>query len=106
MGCVHHHRQPALGARHAVALVRLEQYYPLPAEELREVLDSYPNAEPVWVQDEPRNQGAWTFLLSELNPLLTKPFQVVSRPRSAAPATGSGQKHAEEQSALIAEALH
>ncbi|GAA3548666.1 multifunctional oxoglutarate decarboxylase/oxoglutarate dehydrogenase thiamine pyrophosphate-binding subunit/dihydrolipoyllysine-residue succinyltransferase subunit [Kribbella ginsengisoli] len=90
----------------AVALIRLEQYYPLPATELAEVLDSYPNAEPFWVQDEPRNQGAWTFLHSELNPLLTRPLQVVSRPRSAAPATGSAKKHTEEQARLINEALH
>ncbi|MFI5712530.1 multifunctional oxoglutarate decarboxylase/oxoglutarate dehydrogenase thiamine pyrophosphate-binding subunit/dihydrolipoyllysine-residue succinyltransferase subunit [Kribbella sp. NPDC051620] len=90
----------------AVALVRLEQYYPLPASELADVLDSYPNAEPFWVQDEPRNQGAWSFLQSELNPLLTRPLQVVSRPRSAAPATGSAKKHAEEQATLISAALH
>ncbi|WP_460655116.1 multifunctional oxoglutarate decarboxylase/oxoglutarate dehydrogenase thiamine pyrophosphate-binding subunit/dihydrolipoyllysine-residue succinyltransferase subunit [Kribbella endophytica] len=91
---------------HAVALVRLEQYYPLPAEELRAVLDSYPNAETFWVQDEPRNQGAWTFLLAELNPQLTNPLQVISRPRSAAPATGSGKRHAQEQATLIDQALH
>ncbi|HEY4152730.1 MAG TPA: multifunctional oxoglutarate decarboxylase/oxoglutarate dehydrogenase thiamine pyrophosphate-binding subunit/dihydrolipoyllysine-residue succinyltransferase subunit, partial [Pseudolysinimonas sp.] len=45
-----------------VALVRLEQYYPLPDAELRPVLDRYPNAELVWVQDEPENQGAWPFI--------------------------------------------
>ncbi|MEV5965928.1 multifunctional oxoglutarate decarboxylase/oxoglutarate dehydrogenase thiamine pyrophosphate-binding subunit/dihydrolipoyllysine-residue succinyltransferase subunit [Kribbella sp. NPDC051952] len=89
----------------AVALVRLEQYYPLPDRELRAVLDSYPNADCFWVQDEPRNQGAWNFLLAELNPLLTRPLQVISRPRSAAPATGSGKRHAQEQAALIAQAL-
>ncbi|MFG1629012.1 multifunctional oxoglutarate decarboxylase/oxoglutarate dehydrogenase thiamine pyrophosphate-binding subunit/dihydrolipoyllysine-residue succinyltransferase subunit [Kribbella sp. NPDC049227] len=89
----------------AVALVRLEQFYPLPEQELRAVLNSYPNAECFWVQDEPRNQGAWAFLLAELNPLLNTPLEVVSRPRSAAPATGSGKKHAQEQAALIEQAL-
>ena len=48
----------------AFALVRMEQFYPLPVAELHAVLDRYPNAELVWVQDEPENQGAWPFMAS------------------------------------------
>ncbi|MDF2667347.1 MAG: kgd, partial [Microbacterium sp.] len=51
----------------AIALVRLEQYYPAPIEELNRVLASYPNAELVWVQDEPENQGAWPFIALEVD---------------------------------------
>jgi 2-oxoglutarate dehydrogenase complex dehydrogenase (E1) component-like enzyme len=48
-----------------IALVRLEQLYPAPIDELNAVIDSYPNAELVWVQDEPENQGAWPFIALE-----------------------------------------
>jgi 2-oxoglutarate dehydrogenase E1 component len=88
-----------------VALVRLEQLYPLPEREIGRVVDSYPNAELVWAQEEPRNQGAWTFLLDELAPSRPRPLGLVSRPRSAAPATGSTKRHAKEQAALIEAAL-
>lgn len=90
-----------------VALVRIEQYYPAPVVELTEVLDSYPNAELVWVQDEPENQGAWPFISMEVskqeNP--GRAFSVVSRPASASPSTGSAKRHAIEQAELIARAL-
>ncbi|OUS90740.1 multifunctional oxoglutarate decarboxylase/oxoglutarate dehydrogenase thiamine pyrophosphate-binding subunit/dihydrolipoyllysine-residue succinyltransferase subunit [Rhodococcus sp. NCIMB 12038] len=88
-----------------IALVRIEQFYPLPEAELAEVVGSYPNAELVWVQEEPRNQGAWTFLLSELGTIGSRRIGLVSRPASAAPATGSSKRHAQEQKKLIDEAL-
>lgn len=88
-----------------IALVRLEQFYPLPEAQLRQITDSYPNAELVWGQEEPRNQGAWTFLLSELGSVGLRPVGLVSRPASAAPATGSNKRHAQEQHSLVEKAL-
>ncbi|MBE1605778.1 multifunctional oxoglutarate decarboxylase/oxoglutarate dehydrogenase thiamine pyrophosphate-binding subunit/dihydrolipoyllysine-residue succinyltransferase subunit [Actinopolymorpha pittospori] len=88
-----------------IVLLRIEQLYPLPIDELNRRLEAYPNAEIVWAQEEPKNQGAWTFLLSELVPSLPKPLQLVSRPASAAPATGSSKRHAREQKDLIERVL-
>ena len=89
-----------------IALVRVEQFYPAPIAELNTVLDQYPNAELVWVQDEPKNQGAWPFMALEVAPELNgRPLGVVARPSSAAPSTGSAKVHATEQEAVVAEAL-
>ena len=90
-----------------VAVVRVEQYYPVPAKELTEVLAEYPGAELVWVQDEPENQGAWPFIsLALAKQLANTLIRVVSRPASAAPSTGSAKVHAVEQESLISRALH
>ncbi|GHD42878.1 multifunctional oxoglutarate decarboxylase/oxoglutarate dehydrogenase thiamine pyrophosphate-binding subunit/dihydrolipoyllysine-residue succinyltransferase subunit [Mycetocola manganoxydans] len=90
-----------------IALVRLEQYYPLPTTELNEIVARYPNAELVWVQDEPENQGAWPFIaLEAIKNLGDRTMRVVSRPAAASPATGSAKRHAAEQSQLLAEALN
>ncbi|WP_395243689.1 multifunctional oxoglutarate decarboxylase/oxoglutarate dehydrogenase thiamine pyrophosphate-binding subunit/dihydrolipoyllysine-residue succinyltransferase subunit [Agromyces sp. MMS24-K17] len=88
-----------------VALVRVEQLYPLPAVELKTIADSYPNAELVWAQDEPENQGAWPYFIFETNKLGPRPVRVVSRPAAASPATGSAKRHAVEQSELVRRAL-
>ncbi|WP_083363271.1 multifunctional oxoglutarate decarboxylase/oxoglutarate dehydrogenase thiamine pyrophosphate-binding subunit/dihydrolipoyllysine-residue succinyltransferase subunit [Microterricola viridarii] len=88
-----------------IALVRLEQFYPLPAVELKAVVDQYPNAELYWVQDEPENQGAWPFFCLETAKLGHRPVGVVSRPASASPAAGSAKRHAAEQSELLRTAL-
>lgn len=88
-----------------VALVRLEQLYPLPADELKKVAYSYPNAEFVWAQDEPENQGVWPYFIVETNKLGEKPVRVVSRAASASPATGSAKRHAGEQADLVRRAL-
>ncbi|MBK0419686.1 multifunctional oxoglutarate decarboxylase/oxoglutarate dehydrogenase thiamine pyrophosphate-binding subunit/dihydrolipoyllysine-residue succinyltransferase subunit [Leucobacter sp. CSA1] len=89
-----------------IALVRVEQFYPIPSIELGRVLAGYRNAELVWVQDEPENQGAWPFIALELSKHLKNDrIRGVSRPASAAPSTGSAKVHAVEQEALIAEAL-
>ena len=86
--------------------MRLEQYYPLPVEELNAALRRYPNAEVVWVQDEPENQGAWPFISLELVKYLEgRTVRVVSRPSSASPATGSSKVSAAQQTALIEAAL-
>jgi 2-oxoglutarate decarboxylase len=89
-----------------IALVTLEQFYPLPTPHLQPVLDRYPNAELVWVQDEPENQGAWPFIDVELvKHLKGRTIRVVSRPASASPATGSSKRSAAQQTELIDQAL-
>jgi 2-oxoglutarate dehydrogenase E1 component len=88
-----------------IALVRLEQFYPAPVEQLASVLATYPNAELVWVQDEPENQGAWPFIAIEVDPQLGgRPMRVISRAAAASPATGSPKVHAAEAADIIARA--
>ncbi len=88
-----------------VALVRLEQFYPLPEDALREVIERYSNAELVWVQDEPENQGAWPFFTIELAKRGMKSVRVVSRHASASPATGSSKRSAQEHADIMDAAL-
>ncbi|MCL2850469.1 MAG: multifunctional oxoglutarate decarboxylase/oxoglutarate dehydrogenase thiamine pyrophosphate-binding subunit/dihydrolipoyllysine-residue succinyltransferase subunit, partial [Micrococcales bacterium] len=89
----------------SVAIVRLEQLYPLDGPGLRDALAPFGDAELVWVQDEPHNQGAWTFLSMNLPQLVDRPLAVVSRPPSASPAAGSAKKHHAEQAELISAAF-
>ncbi|MBY0689959.1 multifunctional oxoglutarate decarboxylase/oxoglutarate dehydrogenase thiamine pyrophosphate-binding subunit/dihydrolipoyllysine-residue succinyltransferase subunit [Microbacterium marinilacus] len=90
----------------AIALVRLEQFYPAPVDELNAVLDTYPNAELVWVQDEPENQGAWPFIALEVaKSLKGRSISVASRSASASPASGSSKVHANEHADLMRRAL-
>ncbi len=88
------------------AIVRVEQLYPTPVDEIKATYARYPNAELVWVQDEPANQGPWTyiglFLPKYMNGQVAK---LVSRPASASPATGSAKRHAAEQADLVARAF-
>lgn len=88
-----------------IALVRVEQYYPLPLRELVSVLGQYPNAELVWVQEEPENQGAWPFIRLELLRANKREITVVSRSASASPATGSSKRSAQEQADILERAL-
>jgi 2-oxoglutarate dehydrogenase E1 component len=84
-----------------VALVRMEQYYPFPEDQLRAIVDRHQGAELVWVQDEPENQGAWPFIALEMRRLGLDGVRVVSRPASASPATGSSSRSAEEHTAVM-----
>ncbi|HEX7418687.1 MAG TPA: multifunctional oxoglutarate decarboxylase/oxoglutarate dehydrogenase thiamine pyrophosphate-binding subunit/dihydrolipoyllysine-residue succinyltransferase subunit [Thermoanaerobaculia bacterium] len=91
-----------------VPLVRLEQFYPFPQSMISDVLKSYPNAtEVVWLQEEPRNMGAWPFLHERLASLLNANQQLryVGRPIAAAPATGSHHRHEDQQHALVEAAI-
>jgi 2-oxoglutarate dehydrogenase E1 component/2-oxoglutarate decarboxylase len=91
-----------------VALVRVEQLYPLPGAQVREALERYPNAtDVVWVQEEPANMGAWQFMALNLPEFLPegRRLRVVSRRASASPAVGSAKVHEAEQRALVAQAL-
>lgn len=92
------------------AIIRLEQLYPFPKEELMALIEQYPNAqELIWVQEEPRNQGAWSTLLSKrhLGGCFPdeKPLYCVARPYSASPAVGYASLHHEQQEQLVSEAL-
>lgn len=94
-----------------VAIVRLEQFYPFPADALAKTLSLYPKAMVIWCQEEPRNMGAWTFLdrrleevLRGLDILADRP-QYIGRRDSASPATGYFEKHMEQQQDLIQRAL-
>jgi 2-oxoglutarate dehydrogenase E1 component len=91
--------------RRDVAIVRIEQLYPLKKEELARVLSVYQGAAFRWVQEEPANGGAWSFLRPQLAELLGQEAVYVGRPASAAPAVGSHRLHQREQERLLAEAL-
>ena len=84
-----------------MALVRLEQLYPLDAEAIREALAPFGDAEIVWAQDEPENQGAWPHVALNLQPALGREIRLVSRPAAASPATGSAKEHLVEQAELV-----
>ncbi|WP_339876237.1 2-oxoglutarate dehydrogenase E1 component [uncultured Algoriphagus sp.] len=86
-----------------VAIVRIEQLHPLPKKQMLEVLAAYPEAEVVWVQEEPSNMGYWNYILRLLYNEL--PMEVIARKASASPATGYNKVHVEEQKNIIAQAL-
>jgi 2-oxoglutarate dehydrogenase E1 component len=100
-----------------IAIARLEQFYPFPEEDVRAELERHAEsgngvAEVVWVQEEPRNMGAWTFvrprferLLDEIHGRCEKPLGYAGRPATASPATGSAKVHKREQKALVGNAL-
>ncbi|MFY3744378.1 2-oxoglutarate dehydrogenase E1 component [Anaeromyxobacter sp. Red801] len=95
----------AQGARH-VALIRLEQLYPLHADEILDAIAAFrPGAEMVWAQEEPSNMGAWDYVDLHLSPRLPTRLDLVSRPPSASPASGSATRHKLEQQQLVLEAL-
>jgi 2-oxoglutarate dehydrogenase E1 component len=87
-----------------IAIVRLEQFYPLPADQLKKLKEKYKKAKNwIWIQEEPVNMGAWSYLLRVASPII--PVTVVSREESASPATGSYKTHEREQRKLIDEAF-
>ncbi|MDN5744905.1 MAG: multifunctional oxoglutarate decarboxylase/oxoglutarate dehydrogenase thiamine pyrophosphate-binding subunit/dihydrolipoyllysine-residue succinyltransferase subunit [Nocardioidaceae bacterium] len=91
--------------RDDVAIVRVEQLYPWPTEEIRAELDKYPNATVKWVQDEPFNQGPWPAFYLNIVPELGRAVQPVTRPASSTTAVGTAKRHLEEAKVLIGEAF-
>ncbi len=89
--------------RKDVAIVRLEQIYPLAEHRIKELREKYSKAEFVWVQEEPLNMGAWTYLLRWRD--LFGDMTCVSRKSSASPATGFAAVHAKEQQAIVDKAF-
>ena len=94
-----------------VYLMRLEQFYPFPALSMVKELDRFKQADMVWCQEEPKNQGAWTFIEPNIEWVLTrieathKRPAYAGRPAAASPATGLGSQHKAQQEALINDAL-
>ena len=86
-----------------VAVCRVEQLYPVPAQALAAMLNGYGSAEEiVWVQEEPENMGAWDFIRPHITTAANgRPVRVVARPRSASPAEGSAARHARQQQLLV-----
>ena len=93
-------------AETSTAIVRIEQLYPFPIKEFMRVANEHPEANLLWVQDEPANQGPYPFvMLNTLEALEGRTLRRVSRRATASPATGSHHLHEEEQHALITEAF-
>jgi 2-oxoglutarate dehydrogenase E1 component len=88
--------------RKDVAIVRLEQLYPMPENQLADLYAKYAKAEICWVQEEPKNMGAWLYLLRWDQNLKLKR---ISRESSASPATGYSKVHAKEQQAIMDKAF-
>jgi 2-oxoglutarate dehydrogenase E1 component len=88
-------------------IVRLEQLYPRPVDELRAELSRYPNLREIrWVQDEPANMGPWPHLALNLTSELDGiPFYRLSRPESSSPSVGQHSRHVTEQKELVAQAF-
>jgi multifunctional 2-oxoglutarate metabolism enzyme len=90
----------------STAIIRVEQIYPLPAHELAEEASKHPNANLLWVQDEPANQGPWPYIgLNTLETFDGRTLRRVSRRATASPATGNHYVHEEEAKALLMEAF-
>lgn len=92
-----------------VALVRVDELYPWPGEQLAAIVDAYPNLEDVvWAQEEPKNMGAWTYVAPQLRVatgnMLT--IRYVGRPERASPAEGYKEAHDVEQKRIVTEALN
>ena len=94
-----------------IALVRIEQLYPFPYDDLQEILSNYENLKDVvWCQEEPANQGAWFSHRHRIQRVLDRfdtkrEITLVSRPAAAAPAVGMMKLHLKQQSNLVEEAL-
>jgi multifunctional 2-oxoglutarate metabolism enzyme len=92
-----------------IAIARVEQLYPFPGSQISDILARYaPSAEVVWVQEEPRNMGAWRFVAEQMRPILepaNRRLRYIGRPEAASPATGAAKRHAEEQADIVNRAL-
>jgi 2-oxoglutarate dehydrogenase E1 component len=82
-----------------VALIRIEQLFPLHFEKIQQVIDKYSNAkEYIWAQEEPQNMGAWSFMAQRMD--LVK-LKVMSRPYNSVPAPGSSTRDKRRQQRVI-----
>lgn len=89
----------------ATAIIRIEQLYPNPVEEVREVLAAYPGAEIFWVQDEPENQGPWSHFYVNMFRVLGINPTLVSRHEAASPSTGLSKAHLAQNAQILAAAF-
>ncbi len=89
-----------------IALVRLEQFYPFPEQELQTVLQAYPDTESwVWVQEEPENMGGWQFVRHRLQGIIGQAPIYVGRPAAASPASGFPNVYRRQQAAISDQAV-
>jgi 2-oxoglutarate dehydrogenase E1 component len=92
-------KKEEIGGADNIALVRIEQLYPLPQKQLDKIIAKYSNAKKyIWAQEEPENMGAWTHLMRHFTSVK---LNVISLAESGAPATGSSKVHAKRHSAII-----
>jgi 2-oxoglutarate dehydrogenase complex dehydrogenase (E1) component-like enzyme len=92
-----------------VAIIRLEQFYPWPSEDIEKMLWRYPStADVIWVQEEPRNMGGWFFVRDRMQPMLDatrRTLLFAGRLEAASPAAGSLKRHQQEQAGVIEDAF-
>jgi 2-oxoglutarate dehydrogenase E1 component len=89
-------------------IARVEQLYPFPQQEVKEIMDRFPNlTEVVWVQEEPKNMGAWSYMEPRIRELVDQDTSVsyIGRPKRSSPASGYQQIHALEQQFIITQTL-
>ncbi len=88
------------------AIVRLEQFYPFPEIQLKNVAENYPKARQfLWVQEEPENMGGWSFIRPRMEKLIGKQVEYIGRKASSSPATGFPHIYRQEQAAIIETAV-
>jgi 2-oxoglutarate dehydrogenase E1 component len=85
-----------------VAIIRLEQLHPFPANQINDILAEYKGSELIWIQEEPENMGYWTYILRVFK---NQSIKLISRKASASPATGYAKVHASEQEKLVDQAF-
>lgn len=96
------------GSEHEVAIVRVEQIYPWPEAKLAEIFGRYASAKArIWVQEEPRNMGPWTFVRDRIQAILgdKQKIEYAGRAEAASPAVGSPRVHRAQLQALLDEAF-
>ena len=100
-------RAEELGEKGKSAIVRIEQLYPFPAEQVDKIIKSYKNVKSVsWIQEEPQNMGAWSFIRPRLEDLLgDQNLKYIGRRYSGTTAEGTGNAHSAEQARIIDEAF-
>jgi 2-oxoglutarate dehydrogenase E1 component len=92
--------------RDDLAIIRVEQLYPFPADEIQKILDTYPNREQVtWVQEEPRNHGAFFHIQRMMKEVLEVEMDDISRVSSPSPSGGSAAMHEQEQREIVIAAI-
>jgi 2-oxoglutarate dehydrogenase E1 component len=94
------------GVSHGVALIRVEQLYPFPFDEVQQILDAYPKVREIcWVQEEPENMGAWEFVRPLFEQLIDGrwPLRYIGRVRNSSPSEGSAAWHQANQRAIVAQ---
>jgi 2-oxoglutarate dehydrogenase E1 component len=89
--------------RKDVAILRVEQLHPFPKDQIVDLLSNYPKAETIWVQEEPQNMGAWSFILREFPEIGID--DLIARKKSASPATGYTKYHQAGQASIVAKAF-